>query len=115
MSAQTAKAPRQSSRGRQGSAHDAGAECALVRVAVPLDDQEVKALRTALSRAFKRPLELEIETRPEIIGGVWVRVGDTVIDGSLRGKLETLRQHLRAQCTSIITASMWSESKGTRS
>ena len=79
-----------------------------MRVAVPLDPREVTALTSALSRVFGRALRLEIETRPEILGGVWVRIGDTVIDGSLRGRLETLRHHLRTQCGSMVMASHWS-------
>ena len=75
-----------------------------MRVAAPLDDQANEALHDALIRVFKRPLELDIEVRPDILGGVWVRVGDTVIDGSLTGKLEALRHHLRSQCQSLLSA-----------
>ncbi len=79
-----------------------------MRVAVALREDETEALRVALEHVFHRPLALEIETTPDILGGVWVRVGDTVIDGSLRGKLETLRHHLRSQCDSLLTAGKWS-------
>lgn len=89
------------------------ADHALVRVAIELDQQETEALRAALCQVFQRPLELEIEIRPDILGGVWVRVGDTVIDGSLRGKLDTLRHHLRAQCTSMLAAGIGASPKGT--
>jgi vacuolar-type H+-ATPase subunit E/Vma4 len=90
------------------------AERALVRVAVVLSEREVNELRAALSQTFHQPLELEIETRPEILGGVWVRVGDTVIDGSLRGRLETLRHHLRAQCASMVSAGRPVDIQGTK-
>jgi F-type H+-transporting ATPase subunit delta len=83
-----------------------------VRVAAPLDDQTVQALHDALIRVFKRPLELDIEVKPDILGGVWVRVGDTVIDGSLTGKLETLRHHLRSQCHSLLSASARFSARG---
>ena len=96
----------------QGSDVRGATSRALVRVAVPLDGQATAALRAALTRTFHQPLELDIEVVPEILGGVWVRVGDTVIDGSLRGRLETLRHHLRAQCDSLLTASLWTEPKG---
>ncbi len=81
-----------------GFAHPAPAPgTARVRVAVALRPDEEQALRQALERYFHRPLELEIIVDPSILGGVRVRVGDTVIDGSLRGKLDALRRHLRVQ------------------
>ena len=75
---------------------------AQVRVAVALRPEEEQALRQALERYFQRPLQLEIILDPDILGGVRVRVGDTVIDGSLRGKLEALRHHLRVQSRVIL-------------
>jgi hypothetical protein len=97
--------PSRTTTGAGAASVNTAEDYALVRVAVELDPQEAEALRAALSSVFQRPLELEIETRPDILGGVWVRVGDTVIDGSLRGRLETLRHHLRSQCSSIPAAS----------
>lgn len=82
-----------------------------MRVAVPLSADKQQALAAALQGAFHRPLTLDVETAPDILGGVWVRVGDTVIDGSLRGKLETLRHHLRSQCDSLLTAGKWSAAR----
>ena len=96
--------------GIQASGADAAGR-AHVRVAVNLSDEELEALHVALERVFHRPLTLEVESTPDILGGVWVRVGDTVIDGSLRGKLETLRHHLRSQCDSLLTVGKWSGSR----
>lgn len=79
-------------------------ERALVRVAVELRPEELRALEEVLERRFQRELELDIRLDPSILGGVWVRVGDTVIDGSLRGRLETLRHYLRAQ-SRVMTSS----------
>lgn len=76
---------------------------ALVRVAVPLTPQEKEALARVLSRFAGGTVELKVEITPEIIGGVWVRVGDKVIDGTLRKRLEVLRQHLIAQCRALVT------------
>jgi hypothetical protein len=89
---------------RPGLSTETAREYALVRVAVELDAQEAEALRTALTKLFRRPVELEIEVRPDILGGVWVRLSDTVIDGSLRGQLETLRHHLRSQTGATLTS-----------
>lgn len=79
---------------------------ATVRTAVPLRDAEQQALQKLLERLFRRPLELDIEITPSIIGGVWVRIGDEVIDGSVRGRLEALRHHLRTQSRIMLTSNI---------
>lgn len=81
------------------------AESAWVRVALGLRPDELETLHAALEQHFHRPLQLEITLDPNIIGGVHVRVGDTVIDGSLRGKIEVLRHHLRVQSRVMVAAS----------
>jgi|YNPNPStandDraft_1061719.scaffolds.fasta_scaffold34333_2 F-type H+-transporting ATPase subunit delta len=77
---------------------------ALVRVAVELRPEELQRLQEILERRFQRELDLKVELDPSILGGVWVRVGDIVIDGSLKGKLEALRHHLRAQARTMSSA-----------
>ena len=85
---------------------------ALVRVATGLSQDELTALRGVLERHFGAPLELEVEMDPTILGGVWVRVEDTVIDGSLQGRLEALRRHLRVQCRVMVGDSVGPPSAG---
>jgi len=65
-----------------------------VRSAVPLTDSERKQLEERLTRRFGDNLEAEYEVDPSLLGGVVVRVGDEVIDGSLAGKLSALRERL---------------------
>ncbi len=67
---------------------------ARVRSAVALTTEERQQLEQNLARRFGGTLEVEYEIDPELIGGVTVRVGDEVIDGSLAGKLSALREHL---------------------
>jgi F-type H+-transporting ATPase subunit delta len=74
-----------------------------VKVAIPLSPDEIAGLQRSLEQYVGRPVTLDVEIDPEIIGGVWVRIGDAVIDGSLRARLESLRQHLCAQCRVILT------------
>ncbi len=68
----------------------------LVRTAVALDPEERAGLERALARRYAG-LPVRFEVDPGIIGGVWLRVGDRIIDGSLRGRLETLRKRMRRE------------------
>ena len=76
---------------------------ALVTVAVGLRQMEIAALQSVVEKHWGRSVELRIAIDPSILGGVWLRVGDTVIDGSLKGRLEALRRHLCAQCRALIS------------
>ena len=75
---------------------------ALVRVAVPVREAERRELEALIRERLGRIVDCEFAVDPEILGGVWVRVGDTVLDGSVRGRMEELRHHLRTQCRFII-------------
>jgi F-type H+-transporting ATPase subunit delta len=74
------------------------AERTLARVssAVPLTEVEKEALQSRLASRFGSDLEFEFEVDPSLIGGVYLRVGDQVIDGSVAGKLAAMREHLSA-------------------
>ena len=65
-----------------------------VSTAVPLNKEEQAALRERLQARFSEELDLRFEVEPSILGGVIARVGDKIIDGSVKGKLEALRQTL---------------------
>ncbi len=67
---------------------------AQVTSAVPLTDAEQETMRTKLSERFGTDLEIQFEVDSSLIGGVHLRVGDQVIDGSVAGKLAALRDHL---------------------
>jgi F-type H+-transporting ATPase subunit delta len=61
----------------------------------PLEEAERAALVAKLQKFTDRPKIVLRETvDPEILGGLVVRVGDQVIDGSIRGRLQTLRERL---------------------
>lgn len=66
----------------------------LVRSAVPLTAVEKARLEKGLVARFGEELALTYEVDPSIIGGVVVRVGDLVMDGSVATKLTALREEL---------------------
>jgi F-type H+-transporting ATPase subunit delta len=62
--------------------------------ALPLDKAELSALTARLEQMTGGTVELDVETDPSLLGGLVVRVGDRLIDGSVRGRLERLRAQL---------------------
>jgi F-type H+-transporting ATPase subunit delta len=67
---------------------------ASVMVARPADDADRKMVTDQLSRALGKDVVPHFSVNPAIIGGVIVRVGDTVLDGSVRRRLATLRARM---------------------
>jgi F-type H+-transporting ATPase subunit delta len=66
-----------------------------VRTAFELDEDTMRRLAESLSRATGKQVEVKTVVDLSLIGGLVARVGDTVIDGSLRHRLEDLRQALQ--------------------
>ena len=69
---------------------------AVARSASPLTDTETAALEKKLARMTGRTVDLRVEVDDSLIGGLTVRVGDTLYDASVRGRLERLRERLVA-------------------
>ena len=67
-----------------------------VRSAVPLDDETVDRLAAGLSKATGKAVEVKLVVDPKVIGGILARVGDTVIDGSIARRVESLRQTIKS-------------------
>jgi F-type H+-transporting ATPase subunit delta len=65
-----------------------------VKSAAPLDDGQRDRLREQLRTNLHREPLLETQVDPDLLGGVVVRVGDWVYDGSVRTQLETIRNQL---------------------
>ncbi len=69
---------------------------AVAHTALPLTDDETAALQRKLEQMTGRNVHLEVKLDESLIGGLTVRVGDTLYDASVRGRLERLRERLVA-------------------
>jgi F-type H+-transporting ATPase subunit delta len=76
------------------AAAETGKVIAEVRTAVDLDEETMARLTTALAEVTGKRVEVKSVVDPSVIGGLVARVGDTVIDGSVRRRLDDLRQQL---------------------
>lgn len=63
-----------------------------VRVAAPLEAQQERRLADALSRLKGRTVRLNVAVDPSVLGGVYVKVGDEVIDGTVSARLDQARR-----------------------
>jgi F-type H+-transporting ATPase subunit delta len=72
----------------------AGLIRAQATVALPLEESERAALLAGLQQRTGKRVELQVSVDPAILGGVVVRMKDTVVDGSVRGALERLREQM---------------------
>ena len=66
-----------------------------VRSAVALDDSQREQLARALSQATGKKVEVKVVVDPSVVGGIVSKVGDTVIDGTVRRRLEQLKEQVR--------------------
>lgn len=62
--------------------------------AYPLEDAQRQRISEIMAKRLNRRIELEESTNKDLIGGAIIRNGDSVIDASLRGQLEELRNEL---------------------
>ncbi|HEY1568981.1 MAG TPA: ATP synthase F1 subunit delta [Solirubrobacteraceae bacterium] len=62
--------------------------------AIALDEDEVKALGDRIGRQVDRQVQVSAEVDPDILGGVVLRVGNVVLDASIKNRLEQLRKQV---------------------
>ncbi len=73
---------------------EAGRIRATAITAVPLPDEDAQRLRADLGSRLGREIRLEARVDPTIVGGLVLRVGDRVFDGSVATRLRQLRRQL---------------------
>ena len=71
-----------------------GRIAARVTAAIGLSDQQITKLSEGLSSSLQKEVMIEQSIDTEIIGGVVIRVGDKIIDGSVQTNLESLKLQL---------------------
>jgi F-type H+-transporting ATPase subunit delta len=62
--------------------------------AVKLDDETVEHIRDRIAEQTDRTIELTADVDPDILGGIVLRVGNSILDASIKNRLETLRRQV---------------------
>ncbi len=62
--------------------------------AIALDEDEVKSLGDRIGKSVDRQVEVSANVDPDILGGVVLRVGNVVLDASIKNRLEQLRKQV---------------------
>jgi F-type H+-transporting ATPase subunit delta len=65
-----------------------------VRSAIPLSGEQIDRLTTALGNATGKQVQVKVVVDPTVLGGIVAQVGDTVIDGTVRHRLDQLKSLL---------------------
>jgi F-type H+-transporting ATPase subunit delta len=71
-----------------------GIHHALVKSAQPLTDQQKRDVESGLAKSAGGSVVGRFEVDASLLGGVWVQMGDKVLDASLRGRLDSMRHAL---------------------
>ena len=79
----------------QLAARHRGETTAEVTSARPLDDDQLAALKARLRTRLGRDVSVDLSVDPAILGGLVVKVGSQMIDGSIRTKLNNLAQMMK--------------------
>jgi F-type H+-transporting ATPase subunit delta len=66
-----------------------------VRSAIALSEEQRNRLATALGEATGKQVEVKVVVDPAVLGGIVAQIGDTVIDGSVRTRLDQLRADIQ--------------------
>jgi F-type H+-transporting ATPase subunit delta len=75
-------------------AEESNRRVAQVRSAVALDEEQRRRLGQALGRITGHPVDVRVAVAPEVLGGFVAAVGDTLVDGSVRHRLDLLRDRI---------------------
>jgi F-type H+-transporting ATPase subunit delta len=65
-----------------------------VKSAFPLDSRQEDALLQILEKITSKTVEMQVNVAPELVGGIIIKIGDRVYDGSVKRQLQVLREHI---------------------
>jgi ATP synthase F1 delta subunit len=65
-----------------------------VTSAVQLDDSTVEHIKNSIAHQTDRQIELTTEVDPDLLGGIVLRVGNSILDASIKNRLDTLRRQV---------------------
>jgi F-type H+-transporting ATPase subunit delta len=71
-----------------------GIKHAVVTTAIPVDDSEKTRISGQLEKITGKKVSVKLQVNPTILGGMVARIEDTLIDGSVRNRLDLLRRDL---------------------
>ena len=64
----------------------------IVKTTIPLEEYEYNSLVDKLEKKYKKEIILKKIVDPEILGGIYVRIGNDVLDGSVKTRLDDLEK-----------------------
>ena len=67
---------------------------AILKTTYPIDTPLLKDIHDALEKRVNRKLDIHLELDPDLLGGVYAKIGNIVIDGSVRRRLDDLKEKL---------------------
>ena len=62
--------------------------------AVALSNEQINLIKAKLTNSLKKQVQIETQIDQSIIGGLIIRVGDSILDASIGGKLQSLKASL---------------------
>jgi len=71
-----------------------GTETAEITTAIPLDDDYTLSIARRLTKMVGKTVVVNAKVDPNLVGGIIIKIGDKVIDGSLRSKLAAIKREL---------------------
>jgi F-type H+-transporting ATPase subunit delta len=71
-----------------------GTETAVITTAIPLDDDYIIDISKRLTDMVGKPVVVSSKVDPALIGGIVIKIGDKVMDGSIKNKLAVMKKEL---------------------
>jgi F-type H+-transporting ATPase subunit delta len=67
---------------------------ALLKTSYPLDTEDIQKIKDSMEKKFKKKLHLYVELDSDLLGGISMKVENTIIDGSVKRRLSDLKEKL---------------------